>query len=592
MRALLAAACILAFVPGLSSATVIEPLYGVGAYDTTPVAPLPDNPGTTLGDQRRFAHEHVLKLAERMFWLPDDQPVLSAVGWEPIPGLCAQAFPVYDPRVFDSTLGIHVSHPFWLQVRHGINSYEDSDRKSGTYFEMRYSDKPASLSLNAAEGGLVASGLHEVVHLLGFGSFNPAAIGGGKQRTGVFDLHIQLGDDPTPIWKMSQAMLDSLGMGDADARWVGIQTSQAAGRLLTAGHVNGQILLDSSDDVNRHLGHLSLDAEPWSLMAPAGAPTDELGIVAYMLSDMGWGPVVDTAITATAARQTVTAAVRTTATPDDPARNVVVTATLPDGVRVASMVETPATCATDADKVSCAYATHHDSASIQYALTGTPGVYAVEVDVDHQDYHVDPKPANNFATVQVTVGVNTIEAVTLSRSSVAEGRPRDTEVGRLGVDSAADASVTHTFELTSDAAGGAHNACFRVDGERLLTAKPFDREGLANLNLRVLAKASNGFTRAQNFTVAVTSAGSSASAWTWSTAAHADTSANSLDLRSLALAALLLCVAGHALSGSRRRRTGSRLALALTVLLLTASCGGGGGGGSSPAPPPRPAFTC
>ena len=593
---------LLASLAPVADATVITVNYVEGKDDPTPVEPLPDNPGTTLGEQRRFVHDYVVKLTERVVWMPNDKPIPSDVNWgiKRNDEFIACASPVFSRPELDPELGVRTNPLVWLRALHG----ERPAPIHGSFFQVDYSSSERfSMSLTPDLDGppsLVATGLHEHVHLLGFASSDPTGdgfINSTGKRYSDFDLHLRLAGDDTPVHKMNDEMLQSLVSTEGAARWLGDATAAAAPQLLTAGHEGGQVFLDTS------LSHLSFAVEPHSLMYSAGGSTLELGIAAYMLSDIGWGPVVDSEVvrlaasrdSATSTTVTVDAMVRARVEDTSATRvtNIVVNATLPNGLRADNVLGAPAACPAEiaAGEGACRYATDFSAGSIQYTLTGEPGIYEVEVDVDHQDNHVDPRPVNNFATVQITVGVNTIEAVTLSKSSVAESQPRDTLVGMLGVDSAAGATVTHTFELASGT-GGRHNACFRVDGERLLTAKPFDREGLANLNLRVLAKASNGFSREQDFTVEVTAAGSSASAWTWSTAAYADAGASVLSLRSFALAALLLMVASCALVGGSKRKAGSRLALALAVLLLTASCGGGGGGSSAPAPPPRPAFTC
>ena len=574
-------------------ATTINPVYGTGADDSTPVAPLLDNPGRTLGDQRKFVHEHVLKLAERVVWLPDESPIFSLVSWEPLAGFCARAFPVHPPRQ-DDDLGIMVSQPYWLEVLEKKRTPPSGS--GGTFFEIQYSDKRVSLSLDPAHRGQVSAGLHEVIHLLGFSGANPFKRGGAAQRIGRFDLHLRLGDDSTPPWQMTDAMLAQADMAGADLRWTGTQTSVKAPALLTAGHVGGQVSIDAESPA-----HLSYAAVPDSLMEPSAAGTLELGIVAYMLSDLGWGPVVDSQVEASVSSNEMMAPTMTAmVTVDAGATNLVVTATLPEDLQSSTPTATPAACmdVNTARELVCTYTSLTASASIQYELSGTRGLYEVEMDVDHQDNHVDPRPVNNFATVEVAIGANTIEAVSLSPAAVAEARPAGTEVGRLGVTSAVG-TVTHTYEL---AEGGRHNACFRVEDDKLLTAKPFDREGASSLNLRVLAKASNGFTREQDFTVEVTAAGSAATGWTWSTAAHAGIGGMAaLNARTLALAALLLACAGASMAGAGKRPSlarRTRWAAALLAVLLAASCGGGGGGsggGSSPAepgPPPAPAFTC
>ena len=583
-----------------ASATSFPIVWGEGADDPTLVEPLRDNPGKTLGEQRRFAHEYVMRLAERVVWIPNETPVPSWARWLDLQGTaCGIAWVRTDWRSDPETFLL-------LDVKRGkAIPYNQQRLQAGELFEINYaSDLVKSGSLDPTEVGLVVTGLHEVIHHLGFHGASRQNL--RDKDFNSFDLHIRYQSNPQPLDKLSQEMRDSLadahGVDDTsttvgDFRWEGPATKEAAPGLLMAGQEDGRVFLDARSGWSL-LSHLSTSLRPYSIMGPGarrGQTTLELGIVAYMLSDLGWGPVVDTAISASADREVVTAtvAVEGAIAADD---RLVITATPPTGVSATAGVATPAECQVDSEqRPVCVYRGYSGPVDIPFAFTGKRGVHLVEVDVDHQADHVDPKPVNNFATVAVAIGENTIEDVNLSKQSVAEGQPRGTPVGTLEVVSDV-AGLAHAFEL---AEGGRHNACFRLegdDGERLVTAKPFDREGAASLGIRVRARAENGFTRERDFTVEVTPA-AVASGWTWSVAAHADTGGAALSLRSLALAALLLFIAGYALRSSPGRSKGSRIALALAALLLVASCGGGGGSSSSappapPPPPPPPAFTC
>ena len=588
-----------------SWATTITPVYGEGADDTTPRAPLPDNPGRTLGAQRRHAHDYVVKLVERVIWLPDDKPVLSQVSWTQKRGFTACSFPTFAAGDLEpDNPDVERRELILLKVRKG--TYTGPSPVLGTYVRVEYQAFPDAL-FSLDPRGTVGIGLHEYVHLLGFAPRNPAALGdpmygGGTRTLSEFSLHIRLKGDSTPPQSMNAEQVRKLGEPGADAWWEGSAATKAAAmRLLTAGQSDGLIRLDARGD-SQHLAHLSLKVKPASIMGPGSAGTLDLGIVAYMLSDIGWGPVVDTMVGASVEDDgTLTPAMATMVTVSAGASSLVVTATLPDGLRSTSQTATPATCAdmNAEGELVCTYASLSGAATIQYDLAGTRGLYTVAVDVDHQDYHVDPRPANNFATVEVAIGANTIRAVSLSPSSVAESQPAGTEVGRFGVASAV-MGLEHTFALAD---GGRHNACFRIEQEKLLTAKPFNHALAPRLDLKVLAKASNGFTRERDFTVRVTAASSAATGWTWSTAAHASIGGlAALSARNLALAALLLACAGAGMAGAGKRRRLARrarwAAVALAVL-LAASCGGGGGGsngdaggGDSPAAPPPAAFTC
>ena len=587
---LLAGLLAFSMLAGPSFATTFKVVWGAGAYDEARVEPLQDNQGTTLGEQRRNAHEHVLKLASRMFWYPNEDTILTAASWIETDAFCAQARAT---NVHNAPQGDVHSQPWWLvRLRKRLARERTSIQDpQGEDFEIIYADKGLRLS-HSLDGEWVAIGLHEVVHHLGFvrsRGYASAAPSFIDSVPTLFDTRIRFPGSNTTVLQMPRdEWVSRFGSVGTEVRWDGMATRAAAPRLAGAGQVNGQVLLYNGEQhPNSRWDHLAFEVDPPSLMTPTGRNTRELGIVAYMLSDLGWGPVVDSEVSASADGGTLT----TTVTPSVAAENLVVTVAPPTGVTVESMAATPADCQPRGNQMTCVYVSLSGSASIDYGLAGRWGVHLVTVDVDHQAPHVDPRPVNNFDTVHVTVGVNTIEAVTLSAASVAEGRPTGTEVGMLDVTSAIP-GLEHTFAL---AEGGRHNACFRLEGdasERLVTAKPFDREGAASLEILVRARAENGFTLEQDFTVEVMPA-AVASGRTWSVAAYADTGGTALSFRNLALGALLLFIASYALRSSPSRSKGSRIALALAVLLLVASCGGGGGSSSSaPPPPPPPPFTC
>ena len=163
------------------------------------------------------------------------------------------------------------------------------------------------------------------------------------------------------------------------------------------------------------------------------------------------------------------------------------------------------------------------------------------------------------------------------------------------VASTGGSAVSHSFALI-DGSGSNHNACFKIDGADLLTTKAFDHEAQSSLNIRVETLASNGFTQATAFTVAVTDVGG-ASAWVPSLVQPVyagDASPETAQHATLPAALLLL---GLILLAARQRRVVVRYgALVLLGATLLVACGGGGGGGDSgPAPTPPPpvaSFSC
>ena len=417
---------------------------------------------------------------------------------------------------------------------------------------------------------------------------------------------------------MSLAQLNAITAEGQDVRFAGPQTMLAAPLLLVAGFDDnagsatyGEVYLHTlgsphdSCGGGDQLSHLASnvrarDERGGPPMAVCGSNSPRLNIVAYMLSDIGWGPVIDSTIAVAVEQDTATIEVSVGEALEGfdkaVADNLLVTIDLPGGVQVEAASTAPADCDLDAAPFTCRFASLDSAASIALSLGGMPGVHAITVDVDHQAPHVDPEPVNNFASALITVGENTITSTTLDDNSVPENEAADTRVGAFVVASTGGAAVSHSFALV-DGSGSNHNACFKIDGADLLTTKAFDHEAQSSLNIRVQTLASNGFTQATAFTVAVTDVGG-ASAWVPSLVQPvyaSDTSPETAATVTLPAAVLLL---GLLLLAVRQRRMVVRYgALVLLGATLLVACGGGGsGGGSGPAPtPPAPAvasFSC
>ena len=409
---------------------------------------------------------------------------------------------------------------------------------------------------------------------------------------------------------MTVAQLNAITAEGQDVRFAGPQTMLAAPLLLTGGfddtaasatygevylHTDGSPHSSCSTTALTHLAAnvRASDERGGPPMAACGGTARHLDIAAYFLSDMGWGPVIDSTIAVAVEQDTATieVAVQESLEGFDKAvaDNLLVSIDLPDGVQVESASTAPADCDLGAAPFTCRFASLDSAASIALTLGGVPGVHAITVDVDHQAPHVDPEPVNNFASALITVGENTITSTTLDDNSVPENEAADTRVGAFVVASTGGSAVSHSFALV-DGSGSNHNACFKIDGADLLTTKAFDYEAQSSLNIRVQTLASNGFTQATAFTVAVTDVGG-ASAWVPSLVqpvyagdAAPETAQHSTLPAALLLLGLLLLAAGQ------RRLVVRYGALVLLGATLLVACGGGGsGGGSAPAPTPPPA---
>ncbi len=509
-----------------TAATTIEVRYlddpGEGAFDETPVPVnlLLNNPGTTLGEQRRNAHEYTTRLLERAVWIDNQILLYSEVTFDSLregvaasnktPVLVGEYYEGYadgyaitppqlavlGPDVVQDVMTVFDGLNFELKMRVQYNADLEFDYILG--------EIPSTIG-----NSFVITALHEFIHGLGFSS-NVSYRPNASYTPTLFDRHVRLaGADPNRPEDMTPEQRAMLHRAQDNLRWVGPATSEAAGRIIPAGQAQGEVFLDGGGAYN--ISHLSSN-ERFQIMrrsSPSNSPV-RLGIVAYMLSDMGWGPVIDSRVTASQSGQNkVQVEVSTDAAAE--AEQLLVNLQLPEGISVAGMIASPATCETPGQTTACRYTRLSGNGMIEYTLTGEPGIYEVKADVDHQALHVDENPVNNFATARVQVGENTIQGVTLQDVTLDPGEgevagmlPAGTLVGRLRV--TGPAGIDHSFAL---ARGGEHNACFRIEGDRVLTRTELDYGALSQLDIRVETTADNGFRREDDLKIRVTDAASS-----------------------------------------------------------------------------------
>ena len=242
---------------------------------------------------------------------------------------------------------------------------------------------------------------------------------------------------------MTVAQLNAITAEGQDVRFAGPQTMLAAPMLLADGFDDaassatyGEVYLHTDGSPNSgcpttQLVHLAAiagarDERGGPPMVACGGSARHLNIVAYMLSDMGWGPVLDSTIAVAVEQDTATIEVAVGESLEGfdkaVADNLLVTIDLPDGVQVESASTAPADCDLGTIPFTCRFASLDSTASIALTLGGEPGVHAITVDVDHQAAHVDPEPVNNFASALITVGENTITSTTLDDNTVPRKR--------------------------------------------------------------------------------------------------------------------------------------------------------------------------
>ena len=407
-----------------ATATKIDVRYvdedGHGYQDTTPVPPVEGNPGPTKGEQAQVAFEYVSSLVERTVWIPDEVP-LRIEAWhlpsgqpEPwgISGMGIASYPGTDrygniTPIPDVVTGFGYPVSLVMALSGQYNPTTPSpDGRIGINPSVDW-DHSTIFREGASSVSSLPTILHEYVHVLGFVSginydgsftFNPY----------IYDRHM-VNNDITPRFAidMTDEQRATLFSAGNNVRLAGPTTLQDAPRLLTAGHEAGEVFVFAEPGESGVLSHLSNDVLPTSLMAPARGDTLELNIVASILSDMGWGPVVDSQVAIEdAPDNTLRIAVDSLVAPEftDTIDNLRVNVHLPEGLSVDSATTSPAECDLEATPIVCDYTTLASSSLLEFQLSGADGDYDIKVDVDHRSLHVDPTPVNNFAAATFVIG--------------------------------------------------------------------------------------------------------------------------------------------------------------------------------------------
>ena len=436
--------CLLLALP--ATATKIDVRYvdvgpaGQGFHDATPVPPVAGNPGTTKGEQARVAFEYVSSLVERTVWIPDEVPLLieawhlwgegpaGAGGVASAPGVGSPGMDKYGdvtpiPGVV-AGFGYPVPLVMALSGQYTLGG-EDTGRHGGIAVNLSIDWSHSTIFREGASTSSRSSLptiLHEYLHVLGFtsginydGSLSKYTFIRRNASGEVFDSRItfkpriydryMVNNDISPRFAidMTDEQRATLFSARNNVRLAGPTTMRDAPRLLTAGHDGGEVFLFAEPgQYGGVLSHLSYDLVPASIMASAGAETLELNIVASILSDMGWGPVVDSQVAIEGTPDnTLRIAVDSIVAPEftDAIENLRVNVHLPEGLSVDSATTSPAECDLETTPIVCDYTTFASSSLLEFQLSGEDDAYDIKVDVDHRSLHVDPSPVNNFDAV-------------------------------------------------------------------------------------------------------------------------------------------------------------------------------------------------
>tara|TARA_R110001583_G_scaffold161109_1_gene313019 strand:- start:8714 stop:10204 length:1491 start_codon:yes stop_codon:yes gene_type:complete len=180
--------------------------------------------------------------------------------------------------------------------------------------KVSFSDKQTSLEANDDEKypGIVYDAYHEMMHVLGFvttdclGTCIPEPVSRDSHVSSFIyynDAGVIKEFESLSLSQKTDAYLSTDGL-----RFGGSQASRdAAVNELTSGHQDGYVYMHSTPNENGDVdsqsgGHFSFDVSPAQLMYSSRAATEDIGMAAYLLCDVGWcrgqGKVIEQSVTA------------------------------------------------------------------------------------------------------------------------------------------------------------------------------------------------------------------------------------------------------------------------------------------------------
>lgn len=500
-----------------------------GFFDETASAPTASNPGQTLGEKRRYVLEHGVKLLERVVWVPNgvDFPLevrmrdLGAYFVGRGGGISLFNFKGSDYGLRDD---VDYSIPVLAVLTEGVSwtGYEDWER--GSFGRITLTDASRfTLNTDFTEGdrfSYLPTILHEGLHILGMTSNRGTigkAIGNHTKQQSLYDVSVRhLGAEVEMLSEMTVEQQVAVKFGGDDVVWVGESARAHAPLIMRAGFDSmsnpNLYALNEGDTgfISSAVSHIAMQNNPdydEGLMAPASGNTLELGIVAYMFSDMGYGPVVDSSVTSPDINMNSLSIDTQAAVSDlvdianDSVQQVVVTVKLPEGLNFGAFTDKPADCVVDDLDSLKAVCTYNDllinmPSMIDVGLEGEDGEYSIELDVEHQARHVDGVPANNFFTANVLMGSNPLSNLELALSAIEANIGSNEVIGSLSVQNTSNDDVI--YSLVSD---GEDNSIFAINDSNIIAPEGLTAVDNGSYSLIVKVQTDSGYELENTFTL-------------------------------------------------------------------------------------------
>ena len=275
-----------------------------GLNDTTAVAAVAGNPGTTLGQQRLNVFQAAADVWELV--LDSSVPIRVNAAMDPLPcsptgGVLGSAGPNTAFRDFAGAPRANTWYPAALANSLAGSDLDATTDDIGATFNSDVDDDPNCLTGTTWWYGVGAAApaftislydtvLHEIGHGIGFLTFVDSATGQRfLERDDIFMTFLE--DHSTGLaWSgMTNAQRATSLTDTGDLHWTG-PANDCANDVLTAGMAGGhtRMYAPNPSEPGSSVSHWDTALTPDELMEPFATPTSDQRITNRLLADIGW----------------------------------------------------------------------------------------------------------------------------------------------------------------------------------------------------------------------------------------------------------------------------------------------------------------